>query len=74
MTWKAVIDRIESGVAVVLVGEEEEQIHVPQSLLPKGAKEGDHLIAQWELDPQSTDAARERVSNLLERLRNKSRD
>ncbi len=71
MTWKAVIDRIEEDLAVVLIGDEEEQIHIPTNLLPEGAQEGDHLIAHWELDPQSTEAARERVTSLLERLKSK---
>ncbi len=41
---KAVIDRFREGYAVVLVGDEEVKIDIPQELLPKEAKEGSWLI------------------------------
>lgn len=46
----AVIDRIVEGVAVVLVGEDEEEFQVPESGLPEGAEEGSLLLVRRTLD------------------------
>ena len=66
--WKAVVDRIESTTAVILVGEDEEQVLIPTQLLPKGVREGSHLIAEWQLDPQGETEAKDRVQGLLKQL------
>lgn len=66
----AVIDRIEDkGVAVLLVGDDEKmQIDLPAELLPKGAKEGDHLRITIALDGAARTAAADRVKKLQEQL------
>ncbi len=40
---EAVIDRIVAGMAVLLVGEAEREVHCPAGELPAGAREGDWL-------------------------------
>jgi hypothetical protein len=74
---QAVIDRIENGIAVVLIGEAERQVNVPREQLPKGAREGAWLkvemaadqIVRIELDREATEAARKRIAEKLEKLR-----
>ncbi len=66
---KAVIDRFEGEFAIVLVGDEEIKVDVPKKLLPKGAKEGSWLKISFELDPEGTEKQKEKVSNLLDKLK-----
>ena len=71
---KVTIDRIEEGIAVLLVRDEEKiKINVPFTLLPVGSKEGDILDIVITRDVQETEAAKERVSSLLEKLKNKNK-
>lgn len=66
------IDRIEEGIAVLVMREEpREQITFPAVLLPPGCHEGDVLTLTLERDPAATAAARERVSGLIENLKKK---
>ena len=66
---RAVIDRIEDGgTAVVLVGEEEQKVELPASLLPEGAESGSHLSINISLDEASRKEAEERVKALQEKL------
>jgi len=72
---RVTIDRIEEGIAVLLVRDEEKiKINVPLTLLPEGSKEGDILDIAITRDVQETDAAKERVSSLLEKLKSKNKD
>ncbi len=72
-SFKVTIDRIEEGIAVLLVRDEEEiNINIPLILLPSGSKEGDILDIAITRDVQETEAAKERVSALLEKLKNKN--
>jgi hypothetical protein len=69
---KAVIDRIEEKLAVVLVGEIGElKLDIPLSFLPAGCKEGDVLKFSIETDPVATKQAREQTSDLMEKLKKK---
>jgi hypothetical protein len=68
---KAVIDRLEGDLAVVLCGEKEIKIDVPRVLLPENAGEGDWIKISFELDPEETEKRRERVQGLLDRLKKK---
>lgn len=68
---KAVIDRFEGDFAVVLFGDEEIKVDIPNKLLPKGAKEGSWLNIIFELDPDATKKQQEKIQGLLEKLRNK---
>ena len=69
---RAVIDRVEGKLAVLLVGDESTKLNVPLSLLPVGCKEGDVLNISFERDPEATEQAKERVSSLMEKLKKKS--
>jgi hypothetical protein len=67
---KAIIDRIEGPVAVLILGEAESiQVNLPVSLLPPGCQEGDILLIRIERDRVATEAAQDRVSGLIEKLR-----
>ncbi len=66
---RAVVDRIEDGgTAVLLVGEDEQKVELPASLLPAGAEGGSHLSLNISLDEASRKEAGERVKALQERL------
>lgn len=64
------IDRIEGGVAVLVLQEDPGQrLTVPVALLPPGCREGDILALTLDRDPAATNAARERVFGLMEKLK-----
>jgi hypothetical protein len=67
---KVTIDRIEGSVAVLISHEDESvRVNVPVSLLPPGCREGDILTIRIERDRAATEAAQERVSDLIEKLK-----
>ncbi len=69
---KATIDRIEEGIAVLISAEEEPvRMTVPVSLLPPCAKEGDSVTISIDRDEGATAASKDRVSSLIEKLKNK---
>ena len=73
--FKVTLDRIEEDIAVLLVRDEEKiKINIPLCLLPVGSKEGDILDIAITRDVQETEAAKERVSSLLEKLKKKNKD
>ena len=66
---RAVVDRIEDGgTAVLLVGEDEQKVELPASLLPEGAGSGSHLSVTVALDEASRKEAEDRVKALQEKL------
>jgi hypothetical protein len=77
MKMKAVIDRFEGDKAVLLVGEEQDALVVPRTILPKGVKEGhwlkvdveDDRVLSAEIDEEETARAKERINEKLARLR-----
>jgi hypothetical protein len=70
---KAVIDRVEGELAVLLLGDKGEfKLNLPLSQLPEGCKEGDILNMSFERDVVGTEQAKERVSGLMEKLKQKS--
>lgn len=72
-SFKVTLYRIEEGTAVLLVRDGEiVKIDIPLFLLPAGSKEGDILDITIDRDVQETEDAKERVSNLLEKLKNKN--
>lgn len=74
MNWKAVLDRIEGEFGVLLCSEEEFEVTVPLQLLPANIAEGDYLAVQLQIDHQSTEAAKERVTRLIDKLVNRSQE
>ena len=72
--FKVTLDRIEEGIAVLLLRDEEKiKINFPLTLSPSGSKEGDILNIIIVRDMQETEGAKERVTNLLEKLKNKNK-
>ena len=70
---KAVIDRFEGELAVLLLGDKGEfRLNFPLSLLPAGCREGDILNISIERDVAATEQTKERVSGLMEKLKKKS--
>ena len=70
---KAVVDRIENQTAVLLFGDEGIKVDMPLKLLPAGTREGSLLQVDFTLDRKGEAAQREKISNLLDKLKNKSR-
>jgi hypothetical protein len=68
---KAVIDRVEGELAVLLLGYESMTLNLPLSQLPEGCREGDVLNVSFERDPAATEQAKERVSGLMDKLKKK---
>jgi hypothetical protein len=69
---KAVIDRIEGELAVVLMGENGEfKLNLPLAQLPAGCHEGDILKISIERDPAATEQGKEQVSGRIEKLKKK---
>jgi hypothetical protein len=72
--FKVTLDRIEENIAVLLVREDEKiRINIPLAFLPEGSREGDILDIKIVRDVQETEAAKERVTNLLEELQKKNK-
>jgi len=71
--FKFTLDRIEDSTAVLLLRDDESiKIDIPFCLLPQESKEGDILDISIIRDVQETEDAKERVSALLEKLKNKN--
>jgi hypothetical protein len=69
---KATIDRIEDGLAVLLMGEDgKTRVNVPLILLPEGCKEGDILDIVIVKNEEATRETKEQVSTLIEKLKKK---
>ena len=67
---KVSIDRIEEGIAVLVMQDDLFGIiRVPVSLLPPGCREGDVLNLTLEADPAATATAKGRVAGLIEKLK-----
>ena len=64
----AVIDRFEGENAVLLVGEDEQQVIFPANELPEGLNEGDYLRMNIVYDTDATQSAQEEAARLLESL------
>lgn len=64
----AVIDSIEDGKAVLLVGEEEKKAVFPADELPTELNEGDYVDIAITYDGERTQAARDEAEALLKEL------
>lgn len=66
---RAFVDQIEGTIAVLLLGEnEEDRIDFPRKYLPAGCREGSVLSIQLEKDENATRSARDEAAELIERL------
>lgn len=71
--FKFTIDRIEDSTAVLLLRDDESvKINIPLFLLPPESNEGDILSLDIVREEQETEATKERVSGLLEKLKHKN--
>jgi hypothetical protein len=69
---KAVIDRIEGKLAVLLMGEDGSQkVNMPVILIPEGCKEGDVLDIAIRKDEKATGEAIDQSKSLIEKLQRK---
>lgn len=66
---RAFVDRIENGVAVLLIGEDEKQkLELPISCLPTGVREGNVLTITLTIEQKATQEGRVRVNKLIDEL------
>ena len=74
---KAVIDRFEGDLAVLILEGSQERLNVARELLPKKSREGSWLQVEMEdgkvrkaaIDEEQTARAKKRIEEKLERLR-----
>ncbi len=71
---KAVVDRIENDMAVLLIGPEETVLDVPVRYLPEQVKEGSWLRIDFRLDEHTTEERFRHNKFLLDRLKRKDSD
>lgn len=72
---KAVIDRIEGKLAVLLMGEDGSlKVNMPLILIPEGCKEGDVLDIAITRDEKATVEAKDQSKNLIEKLKRKGQE
>jgi hypothetical protein len=69
---KAVIDRVEGKLAVLLMGDDGSlKVNMPLILLPEGCKEGDVLDITIMKSEKATTEANDRSKSLIEKLKKK---
>ena len=72
---KAVIDRIEGKLAVLLMGEDGSvKVNMPAILLPDESREGDVLDITIMKSEKATVEAKDRSKSLIEKLKRKGQD
>ena len=69
---KAVIDRIEEGIAVLVI--DWKTINLPVEVFGFKVHEGQHLKITFEPDEKSEQETREKIKNLQEELLNRNKD
>jgi hypothetical protein len=66
---KAFVDRIESGLAVILLSDGSGvQFDLPLEYLPPGTEAGDHLVITFQLDPESREETLRSIAELKKQL------
>ena len=66
---KAFVDRIESGLAVILLSDGSGvQFDLPLKYLPPGVQAGDHLTISFQLDPESREETLRSIEELKKKL------
>lgn len=68
---KLSVDRLEEVNAVLLAKGVEDEIIFPRLLLPSDIKEGDILSFSMEISAKETERTKEKVRELLEKLKRK---
>ncbi len=67
---KAVVDKIEEGIAELHLQDQDACIYVPVKKLPVNTKEGTWLILNFTIDETTTSVRKGRIRGLLDRLIN----
>lgn len=67
-TVRAVVDRIEDGYAVVLLGDRVHHLDWPLEYLPEDVREGMVVAITIDVDAQATDAAVNEIDSIIDRL------
>jgi hypothetical protein len=67
---KAVIDRIESGYAVLLL-DEKHTVDFPLEFLPEGISESDVLSIEIHIDKKEREKRKRKISKLIRKLQEK---
>ncbi len=70
---QAVVDRISENIAVLLLGDEETEVHMPVHLLPENIKEGTWLQIEFSIDENLTSKRTESNRELLEKIKRRNR-
>jgi hypothetical protein len=71
---KVVIDRIEEGVAVIVLYDDDSvRFNLPVKYLPGGARAGDHFEIGFKRDDSGRDSEREKIDDLLGELTGKKK-
>ncbi|NQU17391.1 MAG: DUF3006 domain-containing protein [Candidatus Saganbacteria bacterium] len=66
---KGIVDRLEDGIAVILMGEDEEvAIEFPVCYLPDDVKEGDIVTLCASVKSRKTKEAKQKVAGMLRKL------
>lgn len=68
---KAVIDKIETKVALLLIGPEEIPLHLPLAYLPEGIAEGSILHLSFTVDDAATQRTLSRMEERIAKLKEK---
>lgn len=68
MKVKAVVDRFENEVAILLFEHLTHPVYLPKKLLPDGCQEGDILFFQIIRDKSASKQARRQISDLIKKL------
>jgi hypothetical protein len=67
---RATIDRIENGIAVLILHSgSQKPVAIPSILLPDGCREGDIVTLTLERDPAGTQQERDVIGEQVERLK-----
>ena len=70
---KAVVDRIENNIAVVLFEDKGIELNIPIELLPENTKEGTWLNVELSIDQDTTSDMYRKNKDLLERIKRKNK-
>ena len=66
---RATIDRIEDGIAVLILhGGSHKPVAIPSVLLPDGCREGDIVTITLERDPLETQMERDEIEKQIRRI------
>jgi len=70
---RAVVDRIEGDIAILLLGDEEIKVNLPRRYLPAGTRESSILTVGFQLAEAETAVALDQAAARIERLKTLSK-